>query len=196
MRSLLRFRGYIITSLVWIIILGLYVAYDRWPRPETIVIETPSPVPSATVGPIVIHVSGAVRNPGVYQLASGARSQQAIEAAGGLLPDANPDGLNLAAYLADGQQVYVPRIGETPPRLTASPKGTRTATPGAGIPVNLNTASIEQLEALPCFGSILAERIVTYRQANGPFHNLEEIDQIEGIGPSCIEKVRGQLIIQ
>ena len=196
MQSLLRFRGYIITSLVWVIILGLYVAYDRWPRPETIVIETPSAVPSATVGLIVIHVSGAVRNPGVYQLAPDARSQQAIEAAGGLLPDANPDGLNLAEHLADGQQVYVPRIGETPPQPTASPKGTRAATPSAGILVDLNTATVEQLEALPCFGSTLAERIVAYRQANGPFRSLEEIDQIEGVGPACIEKVRNQLIIQ
>ena len=196
MRSLLRFRGYIITSLVWIIILGLYVVYDRWPRPETIVIETPSAVHSATIGPIVIHVSGAVRNPGVYQLAPDARSQQAIEAAGGLLSDANPSGLNLAAHLADGQQVYVPRLGETPPQPTVSPKGTRTPLPASGILVDLNTASVEQLEALPCFGPTLAARIVAYRQANGPFRSLEEIDQIEGVGPSCIEKVRSQLIIQ
>jgi competence protein ComEA len=196
MASLLRYRGYIITSLVWIIILGLYVVYDRWPHPEMIVIETAGPAPSATVGQIAIHVSGAVHNPGVYQLPSDARVQQAIEAAGGLLSDANSGGLNLAAYLIDGQQLYVPRIGETPSPSPTGQKGTSADTPGAGIIVDLNTASIEQLEALPCLGSTLAERIVAYRQSNGPFRSLEEIDQIKGIGSSCIEKVRGQLIVR
>lgn len=196
MNSLLRYRGYIITSMVWIIILGLYVVYDRWPRPETIIIETPSPVPSATVGTIMVHVSGSVRNPGVYQLVSDARSQQAIEAAGGLLPDANPGGINLAAFLADGQQVYVPRVGEATVQPSSSNKGNRTATPGDGTLVDLNSATIEQLEALPCFGPTLAARIVTYRQTNGPFRSLEDLNIIEGIGPACIEKVRSLLIIR
>ncbi|MHB1354789.1 MAG: helix-hairpin-helix domain-containing protein [Anaerolineae bacterium] len=196
MGSLLRYRGYIITSLVWIIILGLYVVYDRWPRPETIVIETSSPIPSATVGTILVHVSGAVRNPGVYQLLSDARSQHAIEAAGGLLPDAFPDGLNLAAFLFDGQQVYVPRIGEATVQPSSSNNENRTVTPSAGTPVDVNSATVEQLEELPCFGPTLAARIVAYRQANGPFRSLYDLDQIEGIGPACIEKVRNLLIIQ
>jgi competence protein ComEA len=195
MHSLLRYRGYLITSLVWIIILGLYIVYDRWPRPEAIVIETPSTVPSATVGLIVIQVTGAVHTPGIYRLPSDARSQQAIEAAGGLLPDANADGLNLAARLADGQQVYVPRVGETPPQPPASPKGTFTAIPGAGNLVNLNTATVEQLDALPCIGPVLAQRIMAYREANGPFKSLQELDQVDGIGPACIEKLRSSIVI-
>jgi competence protein ComEA len=142
-----------------------------------------------------VHVAGAVHNPGVYTLAPDARSQQAIEAAGGLLPDAYATGLNLAAHLADGQLLYVPRVGETPPP-SSSDESTHTTVPTSDNPLDLNTATAEQLDALPCLGSTLAERIVAYRQVNGKFRSVDELDQVEGIGPGCLEKIRSQLFVQ
>ncbi len=195
MQPLQRYRPYIVTSLVWIIILGLYVLYDRWPRPEAIVIETPAPTSVPTPRQIVIQIVGAVKTPGVYCLTSGARAEQAVLAAGGLLPEAAMT-FNQAALLSDGQLIYVPREGETPPPESSPPQvsaGTAGASSGA---VNINTATAEQLEALPCIGPALAQRIIDYRETNGSFRTLEELDLVKGIGPACIEQIKNLVTVE
>jgi competence protein ComEA len=190
-QSLLRYRPYIVCSLIWIIILGVYVVYDRWPRPETIVFETPAATPVPSPEPIVVHISGAVTNPGVYRLASDARVEQAVQAAGGLAPDAQAEVFNLASRISDGQMIYVPRRGETPPAapLFSLPQN-EGSSPTGSQPVNVNTASQTQLEALPCIGPALAGRIIAYREANGPFRALEDLDLVKGIGSACLADLK------
>ncbi len=195
MESQQRYRPYIVTSLVWIIILGLYVLYDRWPRPETIVIETPAPTSLPTAGQIVVQIVGAVKSPGVYHLATGARVEQAVQAAGGLLDEAS-ETFNQAALLSDGQLIYVPLQDETPPPEASATSRPVESSPTDNGKININTASAEQLETLPGIGPALASRIIAYREAHGPFASLEEIDLVEGIGPACIQKIKDLVVVE
>jgi len=195
MQTLQRYRPYIITSLVWFIILGIYVMYDRWPRPEVIVIETPVPSAAPTLGNIVVHITGAVVRPGVYQLAPGARVEQAVRAAGGFLPEADNSAINLAAPLSDGQMLRILKTGETPPPNLLSERSETNPSIESGL-LNINQATAEQLEALPGIGPTLAGRIIAYRDTYGPFHSLEEVDLVEGIGQACINKIRDLIIFE
>lgn len=153
----------------------------------------PSGVPaeSPQTGTVVIHVAGAVAVPGVVKLPAGSRVHQAISEAGGAMPSADLNRLNLAAVLADGQKLYVPLAGESiPAELPGSAAagqdpGTGTAS-GAGK-VNLNTASVEDLDALPKVGPVLAQRIVDWRKEHGPFKSVEELDAVDGVGPKMLE---------
>jgi competence protein ComEA len=153
----------------------------------------PSGVPagSSQTGTVVVHVAGAVAVPGVVQLPAGSRVHQAIAEAGGATPSADLDRLNLAAVLADGQKLYVPLPGESLPAefpgsaAAGQDPGTGTAA-GAGK-VNLNTASVEELDALPKVGPVLAQRIVDWRKEHGPFKSVEELDAVDGVGPKMLE---------
>jgi competence protein ComEA len=153
----------------------------------------PSQVPAEKpqTGTVVIHVAGAVAVPGVVKLPAGSRVHQAISEAGGAMPSADLNRLNLAAVLADGQKLYVPLPGESiPAELPGSAAagqdpGTGTAS-GAGK-VNLNTASVEDLDALPKVGPVLAQRIVDWRKEHGPFKSVEELDAVDGVGPKMLE---------
>jgi competence protein ComEA len=135
---------------------------------------------------LVVHVAGAVRQPGVYELPDGSRVEDAITAAGGARPGARLELLNLAAQLVDGQQVLVPRRGSPPPAGPSS--GAPAGAPPA--PVRLNTASVEELDALPGIGPVTAQNIVDYRSEHGPFASIEELDAIPGIGPARLEQLR------
>jgi competence protein ComEA len=156
----------------------------------------PSPAPAAAppgahVAPaaqLVVHVVGAVRSPGLYRLAQGKRIADAVARAGGLTRRADQAGVNLAAALADGQQVVVPA---RPPPASA----TAGTAPAAGDsapagPVHLNTATLEQLDALPGVGPVTAQKILDYRQAHGAFSSVDELDAIAGIGPARLESLR------
>lgn len=133
---------------------------------------------------IVVHVAGAVLQPGVYELPDGARVHEALAAAGGAVPGADTDQLNLAAVLADGQKVYVPREGEH----VGSADGTDAASPP--VAVSINRASARELEALPGIGPVLASRIVAYRNAHGPFRSVDDLINVSGIGPKLLEQLR------
>jgi competence protein ComEA len=140
---------------------------------------------SEDVVDLTVHVAGAVRRPGVYLLPEGSRVDDAIRAAGGARPTAALDQVNLAALLIDGQQVIVPRqtAGGAVPAPAASPSA-----PAA--PVNLNTATLEDLDGLPGIGPVTAQKIIDYRAEHGPFASVDELDAIPGIGPARMEQLR------
>jgi competence protein ComEA len=143
---------------------------------------------------IEIHVAGAVASPGVVQLPAGSRLHEAIAAAGGPTVLGDPDRLNLAAVLEDGQKVLVPIRGE-PDQADAPTGGSHgpgsgtggTGPAGGGGKVNLNTAGLEELGTLPRVGPVLAQRIVEWRQQHGRFKTVQELDAVDGIGPKLLE---------
>lgn len=144
---------------------------------------------------VIVHVAGAVARAGIVELPRGSRLHEAIAAAGGSAPGADPDQLNLAAVLEDGQKVLVPRQGETVPDASApagdaSDAGAR-GSPGSGSApagkINLNTAGAEELATLPRVGPVLAQRIVDWRKQHGNFQRVEELDAVDGFGPKLLE---------
>jgi competence protein ComEA len=133
--------------------------------------------------------------PGVHHLEAGARVVDAVDAAGGLAPDADAARLNLAALLVDGQQVYVARVGEAPP-LAAPAGGTAAAGPAPPAPlVDLNTASATELEELPGIGPTTAEAIVDHRERNGPFAAVDDLLDVRGIGDAKLEQLRDRVTV-
>jgi len=140
--------------------------------------------------PILVHVLGAVRTPGVVQLAQGARVQDAIRAAGGLTKNAEPGQLNLAQVLTDGQQVIVGTTGDPAGRVSGGQPGD--ASSGSAAPteqIDLNTASKEQLESLPGVGPVTAASIVAWRGEHGRFSRIEELQEVDGIGPKTYAQI-------
>ncbi len=168
---------------------GVLLVVNRRPAAQGIVLPEP-PTPS----PLRVHVTGAVAAPGVYALPAGSIVQEAIDAAGGTLPAADHNALNLARLLRDGDQVIVPLIPPTPngtavegPALSAN---ATTAAPANTSPVNLNTATIADLENLPGIGPSLAQRILDYRTEHGPFASIEAIMDVPGIGEGKFEAIK------
>jgi competence protein ComEA len=153
----------------------------------------PSSLPPVTV---TVHVAGQVNGPGVYAVPAAARVTDAIVAAGGPSAEADVEQLNLAARVADGERIYVPRKGETLP--AASPSGPTSASGGAKAggtgaangPVDLNTATAEQLDALPGVGPATSAAILTYRSSHGRFRSVTELLEVPGIGPAKLEALR------
>ena len=129
---------------------------------------------------IAVHVSGAVAAPGVYELEEGARVADAVEHAGGFLEGAAENALNLARVLNDGEQVVVPTAGEQAAQQSAAEASGGAA--GVGGKVNINTASVEQLDTLPGVGESTAQKIIADREANGPFSSPEDLKRVSGIG--------------
>jgi len=132
---------------------------------------------------VVVSVVGLVARPGLVTLPTGARVAEAVEAAGGLLPEADPASVNLAAVVTDGQQVAVGVPGAGAPAAGA-------ATGQAG-PLNLNTAGVAELDGLPGIGPVLAQRIVDHRAQQGPFTSVDQLDDVPGIGPSIAAELAG-----
>ena len=155
----------------------------RASAPET---AASAPGASAPAAMVVVQAAGAVVRPGLYKLTTGARADDLIRAAGGLAPDADPDRMNLAALLADGQKIYVPRVGEEVP-VDSSGGG---ASPSAPQLVDLNTASIADLDTLPGIGPATAQAIIDYRAQHGRFRSVDELLNVKGIGQAKLDEVR------
>lgn len=131
--------------------------------------------------PVVVHVVGAVRAPGLYRLARGKRVADAVTRAGGPTAKADLALINLAAPVSDGQQVVVP--ARAPPGAAVGGGA------AAGGPVHLNSATVEQLDTLPGVGPVTAQKIVDYREKHGAFTSVRELDAVPGIGPARLEQL-------
>jgi competence protein ComEA len=147
---------------------------------------------------VVVHVAGAVAKPGVVTLVNGGRVVDAIEAAGGAAPDADLDRLNLAAPLADGERVAVAVRGQPAPPLDANAPANADAgasSSAADGPVNLNTATLDQLEALPGIGPTLAQAIIDERERSGGFRAVEDLRRVRGIGDARFAQVQALVTV-
>jgi competence protein ComEA len=154
---------------------------------------TPLPAPRAkppAAKLLVVDVAGAVRHPGLYRLRSGSRIDDAIAAAGGSTAKAQLDSVNLAAPVADGEQVVVPRPGAA----GAAAPGAPAAGSSPSAPLDLNSATLEQLEGLPGIGPVTAQKILDYRQEHGAFHSVAELEGVPGIGPAHMAQLKGLVI--
>ncbi|MDP9433232.1 MAG: ComEA family DNA-binding protein [Actinomycetota bacterium] len=141
--------------------------------------------------PVVVAVAGKVHRPGLVRLPAGARVDDAVRAAGGPLPGVDLGLLNLARVLTDGEQVVVGVAA--PASGSSAPAGGTPAAGAAGSPVDLNTATLETLDGLPGVGPVLAQRIVEWRAANGPFTSVEQLRDVSGIGDKKFENLRSQV---
>ncbi|MBC7235445.1 MAG: helix-hairpin-helix domain-containing protein [Chloroflexi bacterium] len=202
-----RYRGYLVLSLGFAILFGGYVLYDHRPQPEPMMILDPVATPALTTQdavqtptapPIRVHVTGAVRRPGVYTVLAGSRLIDAVDAAGGLALGADEARINLADFVSDGQQVFVPYLG-TPAPLSPTPlsagRGAASLAGGSVGLVNINTASAAELETLPGIGPAYAQRIIDYREQNGPFVDKSEIMRVNGIGQACYERIVDRITV-
>ena len=158
--------GLFLAALVWVV--------SRNPTGEAVVLR---PVP--TEKPVIVHITGAVPRPGVYALPQGARIQDAISAAGGFLAEAEKSQINLAAVLEDGEKLDIPYLEGASPVLTTPIPDVVTSTTEL---ININTASAEELDTLPGVGPTIAQKIIEYRELNGPFLSIEDITNVPGIG--------------
>lgn len=145
----------------------------------------PPAAPATVAGPVVVHVSGAVERPGVYELAAGDRVQDAVDRAGGPTADGDPNAINLAAAVVDGARIHVPAFGEevvetAPDDATSAPVG----------PVDVNRATAAELDRLPGVGPATATAIVTERERNGPFVSVDDLERVPGIGPAKLDALR------
>ena len=187
-----RYRAYILFCSVLSLVVGGTIGYftprpQRSDLPNPIVISTPLPTPTpstTTPTPLRVYGSGAVEQAGVYELNPGSIVQDAVAAAGGPAPGADMERINLARELQDQQQVHVPREGEPNPLAAVSGGASEGVGTGAGATVDINTATAAELETLPRIGPTTAQKIVEYREANGPFGSIEEIQEVPGIGPA------------
>lgn len=164
----------------------------------------PSPSASSTASPadpaapsesdtVVVHVVGQVAAPGVVTVPAGARVADAIEAAGGATAEADLAAVNLARVAVDGEQIVVPRPGEQVAASGAGGSGAAGAGSPAGGLLDLNTATLADLDALPGIGPVLAQRILDWRAANGDFTNVDELGEVTGIGDALLERLRAEV---
>jgi competence protein ComEA len=151
----------------------------------------PAVRPKATAPKLlVVDVAGAVRRPGLYRLKSGSRIDDAITLAGGLTAKAQLGAVNLAAPVADGEQIVVPGRGVA----SVGPTGSPTAGSSASSPLDLSSATLEQLENLPGIGPVTAQKILDYRQQHGAFHSVAELQGVPRIGPAHMAQLKGLVI--
>jgi len=187
-----RYRAALFFVCVVAVMLGLALFEGRRPEPVPLVLTpsvSPAPTwaePTPTPGPLRVYVSGAVQHPDVYVLPPGSILKDALLAAGGAVTEADLVSINLARPVADGEHVHVPRAGEEDPVRLPSVEP-------LSLKVNINTADQAALEALPGIGPELAQRILDYRQAHGPFVQIEDLLNVTGIGPGILEKIREEI---
>lgn len=162
---------------------------------ESEAIQQLTPSVSVSPVPIVVYISGAVLHPDTYMLSAEARVKDAVVAAGGLTPDADSDHINLSEHISDAQHIYVPHLGEQVATSATNVPASKAATGGVGL-ININTASVAELDPLPKIGAALAQRIVDWRTANGPFQSTADIQKVKGITPSIYDAIKAQITVE
>jgi competence protein ComEA len=170
-----------ILNITYGVLIGLLGAGIIWlavspPRGEEVIL-----LPTSTSRMLTVYVSGAVATPGVYALPDGSRVEAAVSAAGGLLPGAEANNINLAMLVTDGEQINVPGIVDT-------------SHVNAGR-VNINTATVDELDALPGIGPTTAQNIVDYRLQHGPFQVIQEIQNVPGVGPATFTGIQDYISV-
>lgn len=194
-------------TVTWILSLGILIGLlaggllfliSSPPRGEGISLSAP-PTPL----PLVVHVTGEVASPGVYTLPPGSRVRDAITAAGGLTYQANDQTINQAALINDGELVRIPSLPATPSLSSPGsatgddlPPQDQAASEPDPILIDLNTASLADLDSLPGIGPVIAQRIITYRETNGPFQTIEAIQDVSGIGPVIFERIKASITVE
>jgi competence protein ComEA len=165
-----------------------FFAWRARPQPETVAATPDPPAPTASTGLVVVAVTGRVRHPGLVRLPAGSRVADAIDAAGGALPDTDLSLVNLARKLVDGELVAV---GIAVP-AGAAVGGQPGAPPGGqpGGQLNINSATAAQFEALPGIGPVLAQHMVDYRTRHGQFRSVEELRQVDGLGAARYNQIK------
>ncbi|RZQ60414.1 ComEA family DNA-binding protein [Amycolatopsis suaedae] len=190
-----RLRAALVVLAVCAVVLGSVLLLRDGPAPEQAPALPParaSPAPPPPAGPpetIVVSVAGKVAAPGLVTLPAGARAADALRAAGGPLPGVDPSTVNLARRLVDGEQLHV----GVPPAVDTAAGG---AMPG-GPPgkVDLNTATLRQLDDLPGIGQVTAQRILDWRTAHGRFASVEQLREVDGIGETRLARLRDQVVV-
>lgn len=154
----------------------------------------PALTPQATPSPVglFVHVAGAVRQPGLYTLPPGSRVADAVEAAGGPLPRAEIDAVNLAEQIVDGSKIEVPRRGDAVTAVAGELPSASTPAPSV---IDLNSADVTQLETIPGIGPVRAAAIVQHRDENGPFASVDALLDVSGIGPATLESMRAYVTV-
>jgi competence protein ComEA len=184
-----RYRGILFFAIIIAAAIGVVLFQVLRPEPAPIILVTPTVPPqpevTPTPRPLRVYVSGAVNNPDVYAIPPDSIVKDAILAAGGATEQADLDRINLAAPVADGQHIYMPHLGEE--NLPVEPPSSQ---PAAGAKININTADSSALETLPGIGPSIAQRIIDYRQENGPFAKIDDIVNVSGIGTATFDKIR------
>ncbi|HEY9152142.1 MAG TPA: helix-hairpin-helix domain-containing protein [Anaerolineales bacterium] len=184
------------------VLAAILLIVTRLPGGQPVTLE-----PAPTQAPVVIQIIGEVVKPGVYSLPDGSRVQDAVNAAGGLLADADENSINLAARLEDGQQIKIPAQGGNSgfnnsgfaPIPTSAPfivvsTLSPTSVSSSSL-VNINTATLQQLDTLPGIGPVTAQNIVTYRQQHGLFQHIEDIMNVSGIGPATFNNIQNLITV-
>ncbi len=182
----------VVALIVSIVLSGFAARGERQelPRPAAVTRDpdaTPTHGPDAAGGEIYAHVIGAVNAPGLVRVPATARVVDAIAAALGLAGDADPSSVNLARRLVDGEQLHIPRIGESPVAAAIGPD--------SGGRVNLNSASPSELQTLPRVGVALAQRIVDWRTTHGRFSSIDDLSQVNGFGEKTLDAVRDHVAV-
>jgi competence protein ComEA len=180
-------------SLALVLLLGRFALGAGTTTPAAPLPPPPAAEAGVSGGPssrVVVDVVGAVRRPGLYRLAPHARIADAIARAGGASRKAELAQVNLAAPLADGEQIVVPRRGAV--TAAAGESGAPGGAPSA--PVQLSTATLQQLDGLPGIGPVTAQKILDYRTAHGAFHSVDELDAVPGIGPKRLDQLRDLVV--
>ncbi|MDE5413849.1 helix-hairpin-helix domain-containing protein [Alkalihalobacterium chitinilyticum] len=142
---------------------------------------------------IIVDVKGQVVLPGVYELEEGQRMKDLIELAGGLTPDADEMKINLAAILSDAMAIYIPKVGEEDSTMIDSVMVGNESSTSKNGKVNINQATAEELQKLPGIGPAKATAIIAYRDENGPFQTIDDLQNVSGIGPKSIEKMSDEI---
>ena len=184
----------VLLGIVGVLVVAAFLAGIRHGAPAPVELplagaESPPPVATTQPSLLQVHLAGAVGQPGLYEVSASFRVGDLIDAAGGLSADADGAAVNLAERLRDGQQIYVPVVGEQP-APAAGAGGTQPSEP-----IDVNTATAAQLEGLPGIGPSLAAAIIAFRTEHGPFATLDAMEQVPGIGPSKLSQLRSHATV-